>query len=77
MDKAKNYVTDKISNVAKPEAEVTDVDFKKMGLSHAEYLSKVSVTNPYSQSIPILISNTPSKALTGRLHRGRYRTLDH
>ncbi|CAN6568236.1 hypothetical protein ACFX13_000825 [Malus domestica] len=53
MDKAKNFVTDKISNVAKPEAEVTDVDFKKMGLSHVEYLSKVSVTNPYSHSIPI------------------------
>ncbi|CAN6566198.1 hypothetical protein C1H46_013069 [Malus baccata] len=53
MDKAKNFVAEKIGNMAKPEAEVTDVDFKKVSLSSVEYLAKVSVTNPYSHSIPI------------------------
>ncbi|XP_009338784.1 desiccation protectant protein Lea14 homolog [Pyrus x bretschneideri] len=53
MDKAKNFVTEKIGNMEKPEAEVTDVDFKKVSLSSVEYLAKVSVTNPYSHSIPI------------------------
>ncbi|RXH93616.1 hypothetical protein DVH24_014192, partial [Malus domestica] len=50
---AKNFVAEKIGNMAKPEAEVTDVDFKKVSLSSVEYLAKVSVTNPYSHSIPI------------------------
>ncbi|KAM1019318.1 hypothetical protein ACFX2I_040700 [Malus domestica] len=53
MDKAKNFVAEKIGNMGKPEAEVTDVDFKKVSLSSVEYLAKVSVTNPYSHSIPI------------------------
>jgi LEA14-like dessication related protein len=53
LDKAKNYVTEKITNMPKPEASITDVDFKRVSREGVEYLAKVSVSNPYSTSIPI------------------------
>ncbi|PWA95494.1 late embryogenesis abundant protein, LEA-14, Immunoglobulin-like fold protein [Artemisia annua] len=53
LEKAKQYVSDKVSNVAKPEADVTDVDLKGVGLSNVTYNAKVNVTNPYSTTIPI------------------------
>ena len=53
LDKAKNFVSEKISDVAKPEAHVADVDFKRVSKDHIEYLAKVSVQNPYSAPIPI------------------------
>ncbi|XP_061349922.1 desiccation protectant protein Lea14 homolog [Gastrolobium bilobum] len=53
LDKAKNFVSEKINDVAKPEASVTDVDFKRVSKDSIEYLAKVSVDNPYSTSIPI------------------------
>ncbi|PPD81040.1 hypothetical protein GOBAR_DD22018 [Gossypium barbadense] len=42
LDKAKNFVADKVANMKKPEASITDVDLKPF-----------SVTNPYSAPIPI------------------------
>ncbi|KAF3441164.1 hypothetical protein FNV43_RR15075 [Rhamnella rubrinervis] len=53
LDKAKNFMAEKVANMEKPEASVTDVDFKRVGREGVEYLAKVSVSNPYSHSIPI------------------------
>ncbi|KAJ1443526.1 Water stress and hypersensitive response domain [Sesbania bispinosa] len=53
LDKAKNYVSDKVANMPKPEANITDVDFKRVSRECVEYLAKVSVSNPYSAPIPI------------------------
>ncbi|KAL8506105.1 hypothetical protein ACS0TY_017096 [Phlomoides rotata] len=53
FEKAKNYVTEKVSNVPMPEATISDVDFKGFGLDGITLLAKVSVSNPYSVPIPI------------------------
>ncbi|XVF22470.1 hypothetical protein REPUB_Repub12eG0175700 [Reevesia pubescens] len=53
VDKAKNFVAEKVANIKKPEASVTDVDLKHVGRDGIEYGAKVSVSNPYSTSIPI------------------------
>ncbi|KAE8699781.1 Late embryoproteinsis abundant protein Lea14-A [Hibiscus syriacus] len=53
VDKAKNFVVEKMANIKKPEADVTDVDLKQVSRENIEYLAKVSVNNPYSHSIPI------------------------
>ncbi|XP_058739942.1 desiccation protectant protein Lea14 homolog isoform X1 [Vicia villosa] len=53
LDKAKNYVAEKIGEMPKPTASITDVDFKRVSRESVEYLSKVNVSNPYSTSIPI------------------------
>ncbi|KAI5421867.1 hypothetical protein KIW84_045346 [Lathyrus oleraceus] len=43
VNKAKNFVSDKISDVAKPEASLTDVDFTRVTMNNVEYLAKVFV----------------------------------
>ncbi|KAL3536766.1 hypothetical protein ACH5RR_000132 [Cinchona calisaya] len=53
VDKAKNYVAEKVANMPKPEAAVTDVDLKGVGREGITYQADVSVKNPYSVSIPI------------------------
>ncbi|KAJ4878755.1 putative desiccation-related protein LEA14 [Raphanus sativus] len=53
LDKAKDFVADKLAGVPKPEGSVTDVDLKDVNRNSVEYLAKVSVTNPYSHAIPI------------------------
>ncbi|GFP91473.1 desiccation-related protein pcc27-45 [Phtheirospermum japonicum] len=53
LDKAKNFVTDKVANMKKPEASITDVDLRDVGRDGIDYLTKVSVINPYGVSIPI------------------------
>ncbi|KAE8709425.1 Detected protein of confused Function [Hibiscus syriacus] len=53
LDKAKNFVADKVANMKKPEASITDVDFGHIGRDGIQYDAKVSVTNPYSTPIPI------------------------
>lgn len=53
LDKAKNFVAEKIANVPTPEASLVDVDFKKVSLDSADYLAKVSINNPYSHPLPI------------------------
>lgn len=53
LDKAKNYISEKVADMPKPEASITDVDLKSGSLQSVEYLAKVSVSNPYSTSIPI------------------------
>ncbi|CAI9768875.1 unnamed protein product [Fraxinus pennsylvanica] len=53
VDKAKNFVAEKVANMEKPEATITDVDLKDVGMSGITYLAKVSVSNPYIVPIPI------------------------
>ncbi|XP_022757462.1 late embryogenesis abundant protein Lea14-A [Durio zibethinus] len=53
VDKAKNFVAEKIANMKKPEASLTDVDLKHVSREGIEYGAKVSCSNPYSHSIPI------------------------
>lgn len=53
LDKAKNFVAEKVANIKKPEASINDVDFKRVSRDSVEYLAKVSVTNPYGHPIPI------------------------
>ncbi|KAJ8748929.1 hypothetical protein K2173_013365 [Erythroxylum novogranatense] len=53
LDKAKEFVADKVANVKKPEASLTDMDLKSVHRDNIEYGAKVSVNNPYGTSIPI------------------------
>lgn len=62
LDKAKNFVSEKINDIAKPEASVTDVDFKRVSKDNIEYLAKLSVRNPYSTAIPICEINYSFKS---------------
>ncbi|CAL9007354.1 unnamed protein product [Prunus brigantina] len=53
LEKAKNFAAEKVGHAKKPEAEVTDVDYKTLSLGSVEYLAKISVTNPYGVDLPI------------------------
>lgn len=53
MNKAKDFVADKVANMKKPEASITDVDLKDVGSDGITYLAMVSVFNPYGVSIPV------------------------
>ncbi|XP_059458220.1 desiccation protectant protein Lea14 homolog [Corylus avellana] len=53
LDKAKNFVAEKLANIEKPEACIDDVDFKRLSRESVEYLAKVSVKNPYGHALPI------------------------
>ncbi|KAI9180097.1 hypothetical protein LWI28_001144 [Acer negundo] len=53
VDKAKNYVVEKVANMKKPEANLTDVDLKNVSREGIECLAKVTVDNPYVHPIPI------------------------
>ncbi|GFP84364.1 desiccation protectant protein lea14 homolog [Phtheirospermum japonicum] len=53
IEKAKNYVLDKMANIPMSEATITDVDLKGFGLYGLTLLAKVSVSSHYSIPIPI------------------------
>ncbi|XP_021767152.1 desiccation protectant protein Lea14 homolog [Chenopodium quinoa] len=53
IDKAKNFVAEKIADMPKPEANIEDFDLKGVNKEGVTYSAKVGVMNPYSQSIPI------------------------
>ncbi|XP_059637696.1 desiccation protectant protein Lea14 homolog [Cornus florida] len=53
VDKAKNYVAEKVANMEKPEACLSQVDFKGVNRECVTYGAKVSVKNPYNTAIPI------------------------
>ncbi|VVA23662.1 PREDICTED: desiccation [Prunus dulcis] len=74
LEKAKNYVAEKVGHVKKPEAEVTDVDFKKVSFGSVEYLAKISVTNPYGVDLPICDITYNLKSV-GRLYLELYQIL--
>lgn len=53
IEQAKQFVSDKVASMAKPEATVKDVDLKGVCFSYVTYNAKVNVSNPYSTAIPI------------------------
>uniref|UniRef100_A0A2P2P598 LEA1 n=1 Tax=Rhizophora mucronata TaxID=61149 RepID=A0A2P2P598_RHIMU len=53
LDKAKEFVAEKVANIEKPEASLTDVDLKSVHRDNIEYGAKVSVKNPYGHALPI------------------------
>lgn len=53
VNKAKNFVADKLASVKKPEAEVSDVSFKGVSRQFATFHSTVAIANPYDHDIPI------------------------
>jgi LEA14-like dessication related protein len=53
MDKAKEFVTEKMAGVEKPEASVDDVDLKHVGRDGVTYLATITVVNPYGVTIPV------------------------
>ncbi|CAI8613212.1 unnamed protein product [Vicia faba] len=71
LDKAKTYVAEKIGEMPKPTASITDVDFKRVTRESVEYLAKVNVSNPYSTSIPICEITYSFKSAAREIASGR------
>ncbi|GLT84623.1 hypothetical protein SLE2022_028440 [Rubroshorea leprosula] len=53
VDRAKNFAAEKVANIKKPEATLTDVNMKKFSREGVELNAKVSVNNPYGHPLPI------------------------
>ncbi|XP_052194595.1 desiccation protectant protein Lea14 homolog [Diospyros lotus] len=53
VDKAKQFVAEKVANIPMPEATINDLDFKDIDRSGVTYAAKVDVNNPYIVPIPI------------------------
>ncbi|KAJ0971490.1 hypothetical protein J5N97_019449 [Dioscorea zingiberensis] len=53
VDKAKEFVAEKIANIPKPEASVTEVSFKEVSRKATTFRAQVSVDNPYVTPLPI------------------------
>ncbi|KAL8499857.1 hypothetical protein ACS0TY_019744 [Phlomoides rotata] len=53
MAKAKEFMTDKVANIEKPEASVTDVDLADVGRDGVSYLATICLVNPYGVTIPV------------------------
>lgn len=67
LDKAKNFMAEKLTTIEKPEASIDNVDFKRVSRESVEYVAKLSVKNPYGHALPVCeISYTLKSA--GRFH---------
>ncbi|WOK99326.1 hypothetical protein Cni_G08038 [Canna indica] len=53
IDKAKEFVAEKIAGVPKPEATLASVSIKSFSRDSVLFHSEVSVHNPYPAPIPI------------------------
>ncbi|NP_001296983.1 hypothetical protein SEVIR_3G132100v4 [Setaria viridis] len=53
MDKAKEFVVDKIAHIPKPEASLDSVSFKSMSRECITLHSNVNISNPYDHRLPI------------------------
>nr|CAA10047.1 Lea protein [Pseudotsuga menziesii] len=53
MDKAKQFVVDKIAHIEKPSADVTDIDMKNLTTDSVTLESAIDITNPYDHDLPI------------------------
>ncbi|XP_055817200.1 desiccation protectant protein Lea14 homolog [Solanum dulcamara] len=71
IDKAKNFVSEKLGNMEKPEATITDVDLKRIGFDGISFHAKVAVKNPYSVPIPIMEIDFTLKSATRVIASGR------
>ncbi|KAJ0239915.1 Desiccation-related protein [Hirschfeldia incana] len=70
LDKAKGFFAEKLANVPTPEASVDNVDFKGVTRQGVDYHAKVSVKNPYSQTIPICQISYVLKSATRTIASG-------
>ncbi|CAN4108333.1 unnamed protein product [Withania somnifera] len=71
LDKAKNYVSEKVANMEKPEATITDVDFKGIGVDGSSFHAKVAIKNHYSVPIPIMEIDYVLKSASRVIASGR------
>lgn len=53
IDKAKEFVAEKIADIPIPEASIEDVGLKGVGKDGVTYNAIVAIMNPYSLSVPI------------------------
>ncbi|KAK6927748.1 Late embryogenesis abundant protein, LEA_2 subgroup [Dillenia turbinata] len=53
IDKAKNYVAQKIADMKKPEASLSGISLKGINRECITYNAKVAVKNPYGFSVPV------------------------
>lgn len=53
VDKAKDFVAEKVAHIKKPEADVSDVSMKHVSRDSATFNCRLSITNPYSHDLPI------------------------
>ncbi|KAM0944443.1 hypothetical protein DsansV1_C11g0108871 [Dioscorea sansibarensis] len=53
MDKAKEFVAEKIAKMKKPEANVDDVSLHNVSRDAAMFNAAISIHNPYSHDLPI------------------------
>ncbi|XP_010243661.1 PREDICTED: desiccation protectant protein Lea14 homolog [Nelumbo nucifera] len=53
VEKATNFVSEKVASIKKPEATLADVDFKSITRDSATFSAQVSVNNPYPCPLPI------------------------
>ncbi|GAB2217382.1 hypothetical protein Droror1_Dr00000562 [Drosera rotundifolia] len=53
IDKAKNFVAEKIADIPKPEASIDDIRIKGVARDGVTYNAKVDVKNPYGHSLPV------------------------
>ncbi|GLJ37048.1 hypothetical protein SUGI_0750670 [Cryptomeria japonica] len=53
IDKAKEFVADKIAGIGKPTADVVDVSIKNVSKDSITLEAAVDVINPYSHDVPI------------------------
>ncbi|CAN4111527.1 unnamed protein product [Withania somnifera] len=71
IDKAKNFVSEKVANMEKPEATITDVDLKSIGFQSVSFHAKVAVKNPYAVPIPIMEIDYVLKSASRTIASGR------
>ena len=53
LDMAKDFIAEKVMDIQKPEADVTDVSIKNADRDALSLESEVLVSNPYSHDLPI------------------------
>ena len=53
IDMAKDFITETVMDIQKPEADVTDVSIKHADRNALSLESEVLVSNPYSHDLPI------------------------
>ncbi|XP_044504213.1 late embryogenesis abundant protein Lea14-A-like [Mangifera indica] len=72
VENAKNYVSEKVANMKKPEASLTGLGLHDVSREGVEYDAKVSVDNPYKHPIPIceisyILKSDGRVILTGKM----------
>ncbi|GAA0145954.1 hypothetical protein LIER_06021 [Lithospermum erythrorhizon] len=71
VDKMKDFMADKVAEMPKPEASVTDVDLKDVSRTGISYMAIIAVKNPYIVSIPICDVHYVLKSATRIIASGK------